>query len=192
MGLDHRIGPDFLEAGIGYGGSCFPKDVKALTAIAERFDLHPALLTAVIDINRDQRMLAVDKLAECVGDLSGTTIGMLGLSFKPNTDDMREAPSIDIAKVLLARGARVRAYDPAAIQRAKELMPDIEYLGDAYAVADGADGVVVVTEWNEFRQLDLERLQRSMRKPVLIDGRNIYDPQRMRALGFTYRGVGRN
>jgi UDPglucose 6-dehydrogenase len=192
MGLDHRIGPHFLEAGIGYGGSCFPKDVKALTAIAERFDLHPALLTAVIDINRDQRMLAVDKLAECVGDLSGTTIGMLGLSFKPNTDDMREAPSIDIAKVLLARGARVRAYDPAAIQRAKELMPDIEYLGDAYAVADGADGVVVVTEWNEFRQLDLERLQRSMRKPVLIDGRNIYDPQRMRALGFTYRGVGRN
>jgi len=192
MGLDHRIGPHFLEAGIGYGGSCFPKDVKALTAIAERFDLHPALLTAVIDINRDQRMLAVDKLAECVGELSGTTIGLLGLSFKPNTYDMREAPSIDIARVLVARVAGVRAYDPAAMERARELMPELEYRRDAYEVADGADGVVVVTEWNEFRQLDLRRLQRSMRNPVLVDGRNIYDPERMRSLGFTYRGVGRN
>jgi len=162
------------------------------SAIAERFDLHPALLTAVIDINRDQRMLAVDKLAECVGELSGTTIGLLGLSFKPNTDDMREAPSIDIARVLVARGAGVRAYDPAAMERARELMPELEYRRDAYEVADGADGVVVVTEWNEFRQLDLRRLQRSMRNPVLVDGRNIYDPERMRSLGFTYRGVGRN
>ena len=192
MGLDHRIGPHFLDAGIGYGGSCFPKDVKALAAIAERFDLHPMLLSAVMDINRDQRMLAVDKLAECVGELEGSTVGLLGLSFKPNTDDMREAPSIDIARALLARGAHVRAFDPAAVERAKEILPDVEFVADPYAVAEGADGLVVVTEWNEFRQLDLERVRGSMRQPVVVDGRNIYDGERMRELGFTYRGIGRD
>jgi UDPglucose 6-dehydrogenase len=192
MGLDRRIGPDFLDAGIGYGGSCFPKDVKALAAIAERFDLHPALLTAVMEINRDQRLVAVEKVQECLGTLRGQVVGLLGLSFKPNTDDMREAPSIDIARGLAAKGAHVRAYDPAATERAKVLMPDIEYRTSAYAVARGADALVVVTEWNEFRQLDLHRVKRSMRRPVVIDGRNIYDPQRMRDLGFVYRGIGRN
>jgi UDPglucose 6-dehydrogenase len=172
--------------------NCFPKDVKALAAIAERFNLHPALLTAVMEINRDQRLVAVEKVQECLGTLRGQVVGLLGLSFKPNTDDMREAPSIDIARGLAAKGAHVRAYDPAATERAKVLMPDIEYRTSAYAVARGADALVVVTEWNEFRQLDLHRVKRSMRRPVVIDGRNIYDPQRMRDLGFVYRGIGRN
>jgi UDPglucose 6-dehydrogenase len=192
MGLDKRIGPHFLDAGIGYGGSCFPKDVKALAAIAERFDLHPALLTAVMEINRDQRLMAVEKVQECLGSVRNQVVGLLGLSFKPNTDDMREAPSIDIARLLLAKGAHVRAYDPAAIERAKALLPEIEYRTSAYAVARGADALLVVTEWNEFRQLDLQKLKRSMRRPVVVDGRNIYDPQRMRDLGFVYRGIGRN
>jgi UDPglucose 6-dehydrogenase len=191
MGLDKRIGPSFLDAGIGYGGSCFPKDVMALAALAERFDYHPELLHAVMDINRDQRMLAIDKLRECLETLQGRVVGLLGLAFKPNTDDLREAPSLDIAKVLIAAGAHVRAYDPAAVEGARALLPDIEYSTDAYAVADGADALVLVTEWNEFRFLDLARVKASMRKPVMVDGRNIYDPSMMRSLGFTYRGIGR-
>jgi UDPglucose 6-dehydrogenase len=191
MGLDKRIGPSFLDAGIGYGGSCFPKDVKALAALAERFDYHPELLHAVMDINRDQRMLVIDKLRECLETLPGRVVGLLGLAFKPNTDDLREAPSIDIAKVLLAAGAQVRAYDPAAMERSRTILPDVEYMEDAYEVAAGADALVVVTEWNEFRDLDLSRVKQSMRRPVVIDGRNIYDPPVMRRLGFTYRGIGR-
>jgi UDPglucose 6-dehydrogenase len=191
MGLDKRIGPSFLEAGIGWGGSCFGKDVSALTAVAEGFNYHPELLHAVSDINRDQRMLVIDKLREILDELPGRIIGMLGLSFKPNTDDMRDAPSIDIAKVLLAAGAEVRAYDPAAIERARTLLPEVEFLKDAYQVAAGADAVVLVTEWNEFRQLDMARVKQLMRHPVVVDGRNIYDPVAMRNLGFTYRGIGR-
>jgi UDPglucose 6-dehydrogenase len=191
MGLDERIGPRFLNAGIGYGGSCFPKDVAALAAVAERFDYHPELLHAVMDINHDQRMLVIDKLREVLDALPGRVIGLLGLAFKPNTDDMREAPSLDIAKVLIAAGASVRAYDPAAVERARMLVPDVEYLKDAYEVANGADALVLVTEWNEFRQLDLKRIKQLMRQPVIIDGRNIYDPAALKELGFTYRGVGR-
>lgn len=191
MGLDKRIGPSFLDAGIGYGGSCFPKDVKALAALAERFDYHPELLHAVMDINRDQRMLVVDKLRECLEELNGRVIGLLGLAFKPNTDDLREAPSLDIARVLLAAGAIVRAYDPAAMRGAHAVLPEIEYPSDPYTLAAGADALVVVTEWNEFRRLDLKRVKHSMRTPVVVDGRNIYDPPTMRDLGFTYRGIGR-
>jgi len=192
MGLDKRIGPHFLDAGIGYGGSCFPKDVAALAALAERFDYHPELLHAVMDINRDQRMLVIDKLRESLEELPGSVVGLLGLAFKPNTDDLREAPSLDIAKVLLAAGAEVRGYDPAAMDGCRAILPDVAYMKDAYEVATGADAVVLVTEWNEFRQLDLDRLRQVMRTPVLIDGRNIYDPAAMRALGFTYRGIGRD
>jgi UDPglucose 6-dehydrogenase len=192
MGLDRRIGALFLDAGIGFGGSCFPKDVKALAAIAEKYDYHPELLTAVLEINQDQRQLVVEKVIECIGDLSGQVVGLLGLAFKPNTDDMREAPSLEIAQLLLARGATVRAYDPAAVDKARAIMPDLDYRDNPYAVADGADALIVVTEWNEFRNLDLSRLMRSMRRPVLVDGRNIYDPVGMRDLGFVYRGVGRN
>jgi UDPglucose 6-dehydrogenase len=192
MGMDKRIGPSFLDAGIGYGGSCFPKDVKALAALAERFDYHPELLQAVMDINRDQRMLVIDKLRECLDELAGRVIGLLGLAFKPNTDDLREAPSLDIARVLLSAGVQVRAYDPAAMVGARKLLPDIEYMEDAYDVAAGADALVVVTEWNEFRLLDMGRVKKSMKEEaVVIDGRNIYDPPVMRGLGFTYRGIGR-
>jgi len=191
MGLDKRIGPHYLDAGIGWGGSCFGKDVSALTAVAEGFDYHPELLHAVRDINRDQRMLVIDKLRECLEELPGRVIGLLGLAFKPNTDDMRDAPSLDIAKVLLAAGAEVRAYDPAAIERSRTLLPAVEYLKDAYEVAAGADAIVLVTEWNEFRQLDMARVKLLMRRPVIVDGRNIYDPKAMIRLGFTYRGIGR-
>ena len=191
MGLDKRIGPSYLDVGLGWGGSCFPKDVAALTAFAENFNYHPELLHAVMDINRDQRMLVIDKLRECLEELPAKVIGLLGLAFKPNTDDMREAPSVDIAKVLLAAGAEVRAYDPAAMERSRTLLPDVEYLKDAYQVASGGDALVLVTEWNEFRQLDMARVRQLMRRPVIVDGRNIYDPAVMRSLGFTYRGVGR-
>jgi UDPglucose 6-dehydrogenase len=192
MGLDRRIGPHFLGAGIGYGGSCFPKDVKALAAIAETYEYHPELLHAVMDINRDQRLLAVEKLRECLGSLRGQVVGMLGLAFKPDTDDMREAPSVEIANALLKKGALVRAYDPAAIEKARALMPDIDYRRNAQGVARGADAIVIVTEWNEFKQLDLLKLKRLMRRPVVVDGRNLYDPDEMRRLGFVYRGIGRN
>jgi len=137
-------------------------------------------------------MLAIDKLRECLETLEGRIVGLLGLAFKPNTDDLRDAPSLDIARVLIAAGAEVRAYDPAAMDGARVLLPDVEYCADAYALADGADGLVLVTEWNEFRHLDLARLKASMRMPVMVDGRNIYDPSMMRGLGFTYRGIGRD
>jgi UDPglucose 6-dehydrogenase len=192
MGMDKRIGPQYLDAGIGFGGSCLPKDVKALAAIGQKYDYHPELLHAVLDINRDQRRLAVDKLRECLGTLRGQVIGLLGLAFKPNTDDLRQAPSLEIAADLLSRGATVRAYDPAANAKAKALLPEIEFRRDAYAVARGADALLVVTEWNEFRQLDVARLKRTMRRPVIVDGRNIYDPPTMRELGFVYLGIGRN
>jgi UDPglucose 6-dehydrogenase len=192
MGLDRRIGSLFLDAGIGFGGSCFPKDVSALAAIAEKYDYHPELLNAVLDINRDQRSLVVEKMEESLGGLSAQVIGLLGLAFKPNTDDIREAPSLDIARMLLARGATVRAYDPAAMDRSRVVLPEVAYMTDAYAVADGADGLIVVTEWNEFRNLDLARIRHSMRRPALVDGRNIYDPAQMRELGFAYRGIGRS
>jgi UDPglucose 6-dehydrogenase len=192
MGMDKRIGPSYLDVGLGYGGSCFPKDVKALSALAERFDYHPELLHAVMDINRDQRMLVIDKLRECLEGLNDRIVGLLGLAFKPNTDDLREAPSIDIARVLLAAGAQVRAYDPAAMEGARVKLPEVEYTRDSYDLAAGADALVVVTEWNEFRRLDLGRVKASMRRPVIVDGRNIYDPQAMRDLGFTYRGIGRD
>jgi UDPglucose 6-dehydrogenase len=191
MGLDKRIGPAYLDTGIGYGGSCLPKDVAALAALAERFDYHPGMLHAVMDINRDQRMLAIDKLRECLETLQERVIGLLGLAFKPNTDDLREAPSLDIAKVLLAAGAQVRAFDPAAMERTRVLLPDVEYMADAYDLAAGADAIVIVTEWNEFRHLDMSRVKQLMRRPVIVDGRNIYDPSTMKGLGFTYRGIGR-
>jgi hypothetical protein len=171
--------------------NCFPKDVAALAAVSERFNYHPGLLHAVMEINRDQRMVVIDLLRELLDELPGRVVGLLGLAFKPNTDDMREAPSVDIAKVLLAAGAEVRAYDPAAMEVSKRLLPNIEYRKDAYEVASGADALVLVTEWNEFRQLDLARVKPLMRRPVMVDGRNIYDPAVMRSLGFTYRGIGR-
>ncbi len=192
IGMDKRIGPAFLDAGIGYGGSCFPKDVRALAAIAERYEYHPELLHAVMDINRDQRRLAVSKVRECLGTLRGQNVALLGLSFKPNTDDMRQAPAIDIANELMAQGAAVSAYDPVAMVKAKELLPGVAFRRSPYSAVRGADALILVTEWNEFRQLDMTRVKKSMQRPVLVDGRNIYDPSEMKRLGFVYRGIGRN
>ena len=192
MGMDRRIGPLFLDAGIGYGGSCFPKDVKALARMAETMGYHPELLDAVMEINLDQRTLVVEKLREVLGGLRGQVIGLLGLSYKPNTDDVREAPSIDVIENLLQKGADVRAYDPKAMPVLQNQLNSIRYCRDAYDVANGADALLVVTEWEEFRQLDLDRLKGLMRRPVIVDGRNIFDPKTMRDRGFVYRGVGRS
>lgn len=191
MGLDKRIGPAFLDAGIGWGGSCFPKDVKALTYMAEVSGCHPQLLKAVSEINRDQRMSVLHKLRALLGSLEGKTVGVLGLSYKPNTDDMRDAPAVDVIKLLRREGASVRAYDPVATASARRLLTNVDFRASPYEVAEDADALVVVTEWNEFKQLDMARIKSLMRQPVLIDGRNIYQPEEMKQLGFTYRGVGR-
>ncbi|MFH1486180.1 MAG: nucleotide sugar dehydrogenase, partial [Chloroflexota bacterium] len=191
MGLDRRIGSAYLEAGIGFGGSCFPKDVSALAHMAAIHGCHPQLLRAVMEINRDQRRMVVQRLRDILGPLHGLTIGMLGLSFKPDTDDMRNAPSVEIVHLLKNEGAEIRAYDPAAQEKARKLIKGITLCPDAYSVAEGSDALVVTTEWNEFKQLDRVRIKRLMRRPVIIDGRNIYEPDEMRELGFIYCGVGR-
>jgi UDPglucose 6-dehydrogenase len=188
MGLDRRIGPHFLEAGLGYGSSCFP---NALARMAESLGYHPELLDAVTQINVDQRRFVVEKLREVLGSLRDQTIGLLGLAYKANTDDIREAPALEVAQILIERGAHVRAYDPAAMPVAARLPIRIEYCKDPYTMAADADALLVATEWDEFRTLDLQRIRGLMRRPVVVDGRNIYDPPRMRDLGFVYRGVGR-
>ena len=192
MGTDHRISPDFLQAGIGWGGSCFPKDVKALAHMAATHGTHPQMLRAVMDINYDQRKRFVTKLRHLLGGVRGKTIGILGLSFKPNTDDMRDAPSVEIVNLLRYEGAKVQAYDPVAMENARRILGnDITYCEDPYQVAEGADALLLISEWNEFKQLNMERVRELMRQPVLLDGRNIYDSARMKRLGFTYRGMGR-
>lgn len=191
MGADKRIGPHFLDAGVGYGGSCFPKDVLALHHMAASSGCHPQLLQAVMEINHDARRRFVQKLRDIVGSLEGTLIGVLGLSFKPNTDDMREASSVAIIKELQAHGARVKAYDPVAMEVAGEILPTVTYCATAYDVAKEADALLIVTEWNEFKQLAFDRIKQYMRRPIILDGRNIYDPVEMRVKGFIYRGVGR-
>jgi UDPglucose 6-dehydrogenase len=191
MGYDKRIGSAFLDAGIGFGGSCFPKDLRALAHMADRAGLHPQLLRAVLDINADQRLLVVTKLQRLLGGLPGTRIGLLGLTFKPNTDDLREAASLEIAQRLLAAGATVVAYDPAGMERAATLLPSLQFATDPYTLAVDADALVLVTEWNEFKQLDWQRLRTAMRRPILVDGRNMYDPARLTSAGFIYEGIGR-
>ncbi len=192
MGLDRRIGPHFLNAGIGWGGSCFPKDVRALTYMAETEGRHPHLLRAVIDINTDQRKAPVRKVKELMGEsLKGKTISLLGLSFKPNTDDMRDAPSVDIARQFMREGANVRAYDPVAMENARPLLPEVEMMDSSEAVAAGADALVLVTEWNEFQHLNLAHLKELMNRAILVDGRNVYNPEEVREIGFKYRGIGR-
>ncbi len=191
MGMDRRIGRAFLNAGIGYGGSCFPKDVKALTWMAEMNGCHPQLLRSVMEINRDMRRQVLSKLRELLGSVRGKTIALLGLAFKPNTDDVREAASLEIIRLLQSEGARVRAYDPVAMETARGALKDVSFCNDAYSTAEGADALVLVTEWNEFKQLDMARLAASLKQKILIDGRNIYEPEQMRQLGFQYRGIGR-
>lgn len=191
MGFDERIGPNMLNAGIGYGGSCFPKDIKALAFMAEEMGVEPKILNAVMETNAERRERAINRLIEVVGDLKGLRVGLLGLAFKPNTDDMREAPSIEIARRLLEKGASVKAYDPVALEVARPLMPEVEMVENAYKLAEGCDAIIINTEWNEFIQLDLEKIKAKMKQLVIIDGRNIYDPKKMKDLGFEYRGVGR-
>ena len=191
MGFDKRIGHHFLQPGVGYGGSCFPKDVSALAYMAQTHGMHPQLLQAVMEINAFQRKHVTLKLNEIMGEVTGKTIGMLGLAFKENTDDIRESPATDIAQHLLDQGAVVQAYDPVAMENTMREIPNIAMCNDPYEVAQGADGLVVATPWNEFKQLDMARIAESMKTPILIDGRNLYDPVKMRELGFTYRGVGR-
>jgi UDPglucose 6-dehydrogenase len=191
MGMDRRIGRAFLNAGLGYGGSCFPKDVKALTWMAEINGCHPQLLRSVMEINRDMRRQVLTKLRELLGGVRGKTIAIWGLAFKPNTDDVREAPALDIIHLLQTEGAKIRAYDPVAIEPARRILNHVIFCDNAYAAAEGADAIVLITEWNEFKQLDLGRVHQLMKQKIFIDGRNIYEPQRMRELGFTYRGIGR-
>jgi UDPglucose 6-dehydrogenase len=192
MGYDKRIGHQFLDAGIGYGGSCFPKDVKALAHMAASNDCHPQLLNAVMDINTDARRLFVEKLTSLLGgDLHGKRIGVWGVSFKPNTDDIREAPQIDIMQRLAALGATVQAYDPVAMENAQRVVPDVAYCSNAYEAAAGADAVLLLTEWNEFKQLDMNRVRTGLRRPLLVDGRNVFVPAEMRGQGFEYVSVGR-
>jgi UDPglucose 6-dehydrogenase len=191
MGMDKRIGRAFLDAGIGFGGSCFPKDVKALTWMAEVNGRHPQLLRAVMDINRDQRLQVIAKLRELLGTLRGKTIALWGLAFKPNTDDVREAPALDIIHILQTEGAHIRAYDPVAMQVARRVTLGITFCESAYAAAEGADALVLVTEWNEFKQMDMARVAAALKQKILVDGRNIYEPDKMQELGFVYRGIGR-
>jgi len=192
MGMDQRIGPAFLNAGLGYGGSCFGKDVSSLVRTAESYGYDFKLLKAVCEINEEQPRLFLKRMEKTLKGFKGKTIGILGLAFKPNTDDLRDAKSLVIISELLAKDAKVKAYDPIAMENTKQVFPQIEYCKNAYEVAEGAHALAVVTEWNEFKLLNLERVKEAMETPIIFDGRNIYDPQRMRRLGFDYHCIGRN
>jgi UDPglucose 6-dehydrogenase len=191
MGLDHRIGAKFLHAGPGFGGSCFPKDLAALIQTGERHGYPMQIASAASRVNDSQRGRMIDKIQEALGGLKGKTVAMLGLSFKPNTNDLREAPALSIGRALLAEGASIRAYDPEALAEACQLMPGFQACRDTYHAAEGADALVIMTEWNVFRNLDFEKLKSVMRDPVLLDLRNIYDPERIAAAGFKHVSVGR-
>jgi UDPglucose 6-dehydrogenase len=191
IGMDRRIGSKFLHPGPGFGGSCFPKDTRALAAIGRQFCSPMRIVDTVIEVNERQRLAMVPKVEALVGGLAGKRIAVLGLAFKPETDDLREAPAIDIIQALTARDAIVTAYDPVAVDGARKILPEVEYATDEYAAAAGADALVFMTEWNQFRALDLPRIRNLMKTPKIADLRNIYEPQDMRDLGFEYIGVGR-
>ena len=191
MGLDGRIGRKFLHPGPGFGGSCFPKDIQALVHIAQEHNCEMEIVQSTIRVNERQRERMIAKIEEMTGDVRGKTIGILGLAFKPNTDDMREASSISIIQRLQARGAQIKAYDPEAMEEAKNILPDVTYCTGPYEVAEGSHALVLVTEWNQFRLLDLERIKGLLQEPCFIDLRNVYEPLQMRELGFRYCGVGR-
>lgn len=197
MGLDQRIGPKFLHPGPGFGGSCFPKDTRALAQLAKEHGCRSLLVETVTEVNEQQKLRMVEKIVGALGttlnpgSLEGAIVGILGLAFKPNTDDVREAPSMDIIRELQRRGARVQAYDPAAMEQAKRVLSEVDYRADAYSATEGADALILATEWNQFRNLDLEKIRGLMRRPILLDLRNVYEPDKVKALGFEYHGVGR-
>jgi UDPglucose 6-dehydrogenase len=191
IGLDNRIGSKFLHAGPGFGGSCFPKDTRALVKIAQDNDVQLRIVEAVLGVNDNRKRAMARKVANAAGNLRGKTVAVLGLTFKPDTDDMREAPSIPLVTGLLDMGAKVHANDPVGMEQARKELPDIQYFDDPYECVRGADAMVVVTEWVQYRTLDLERLKAEMAQPVVIDLRNIYRPADMEAHGFTYESVGR-
>jgi UDPglucose 6-dehydrogenase len=192
IGLDERIGPKFLQAGVGFGGSCFPKDVTALKQLAGNSGYHFQLLNAVIEVNELQKRRVMAKLEKHLGSLVGKSVALLGLAFKPNTDDMREATSLVLSARLQAAGANVRAYDPIAEEEARHLMPGLTFADDTISAVSGADATVLVTEWDEFKTMDLHAVAEAMAGDVLIDGRNALDPEAVRAAGLTYEGIGRS
>jgi UDPglucose 6-dehydrogenase len=189
--MDKRIGPKFLHPGPGFGGSCFPKDTRALASVARQYDCSSLIVDAVVEVNQRQGRLMLEKIKKLVDKPKGKTIAVLGLAFKPETDDMREAPALGLIRTLAGDGAKIRAYDPVAMSEAKKLLPEIEYADDEYAAVTGAHALVFVTEWNQFRALDLARIRDLMATPKVADLRNIYEPEDMRELGFEYVGVGR-
>lgn len=191
LGMDRRIGPKFLHAGPGFGGSCFPKDTLALSMIGRQFSSPTRIVDAVIEVNENQRESMIPKIEKLAGGLSGRRVAVLGLAFKPETNDMRDAPSVDIIRGLVKRGATVIAYDPIAADEARQLLPHIDFAADEYEAVADADVLVFVTEWNQFRALDMERIRKSMKAPRIADLRNIYDPTDIREMGFEYVGVGR-
>jgi len=193
MGLDKRIGPKFLHAGPGYGGSCFPKDTLAFAHLGRTLGSPVSIVEAVINVNRAQRERMINKIEQTLGVLEGKVIGILGLTFKPNTSDVRESPAIDIVQVLLNKGAKIKVYDPEGMDEFKKVVEDkkLSYCNNAYGVAKGADALVFLTEWNEFRNLDLKRLKKTLARPIILDLRNIYQPEIMAEFGFKYVGVGR-
>ncbi len=191
IGMDKRIGSKFLHPGPGYGGSCFPKDTRALTTVADQFGVETLIVDSVIEANERQRQAMIPKIEKLVGDLDGKQIAVLGLSFKPETDDMRDSPATDIIKEMLKKGAKIKAYDPVAMKEARHFLPDIEYANDEYTAIEGADALVFMTEWNQFRALDMAKVKNLLKAPKIADLRNIYEPEDMRAMGFEYVGVGR-
>jgi len=191
MGMDKRIGSKFLHPGPGFGGSCFPKDTRALSSVAHQFNCESLIVDAVIEVNQRQRKEMLTKIKKLVGDLKGATVAVLGLAFKPETDDIRESPAVEIIRGLVENGASVRAYDPVAMTEATKVLPNITCSEDEYAAVSGADVLVFLTEWNQFRALDMARIRDLMKSPRIADLRNIYEPEDMRDLGFEYVGVGR-
>jgi UDPglucose 6-dehydrogenase len=191
MGLDRRIGPKFLHPGPGFGGSCFPKDTSALAQIGQQYQSPISIVEQVIKVNQQQKESMVRRITEAVGKVKGKTVGILGISFKPNTDDLRDAPALLIIKALQDEGAKIKAFDPAGMENARKTLDEVIFCQDEYQVAEGSDAVVIVTEWNQFRSLDLERIKTSMHQPILIDLRNIYEPAKMKQLGFSYTCIGR-
>ncbi|HLM01328.1 MAG TPA: UDP-glucose/GDP-mannose dehydrogenase family protein [Pyrinomonadaceae bacterium] len=191
IGMDNRIGRKFLHPGPGYGGSCFPKDTRAFTKVGDKYNIETMVVDAVIEANERQRQAMVPKIEKLVGDLNGKQIGVLGLSFKPETDDMRESPAINIIKEMQKLGAQVKAFDPVAMEEAKHCLDDVEFATDEYDAIRDADALVIITEWNQFRALDMEKVKTLLKSPKIADLRNIYEPKDMRELGFDYIGVGR-